>query len=101
MLVAAYALLQVAFGSGAISGILPIVASFGCFGILLGAIFFFDAPTDFNGSNRPLARITVSALSGLALGLLWQWPAEGIALSALVAAALGYFGITWAKHVDF
>ena len=101
VLVALYAFVQAASGSAPIAGSLPFIASFGCFGLLLGGIFVFDAPTDFNGTNRPILRIAVSIIAGLALGLLWHWPLEGIALSSLVFGALGYFGITWAKYVDF
>lgn len=101
VLVAAYAFVQLLSGSAPIDGSLPLVASFGCFGLLLGAIFLFDAPTDFGGTNRPLVRVGVSGLSGLSLSLLWHWPLEGAALSTMVSAALGYFGITWAKYVDF
>ena len=101
VLVALYALVQVVSGSAPIAGSLPLVASFGCFGLLLGGIFVFDAPTDFKGTDRPILRISVAVVAGLALGLLWHWPPEGVALSALVFGALGYFGITWAKYVDF
>ena len=101
VLVALYAFVQVVSGSGPIAGSLPLVASFGCFGLLLGGVFMFDAPTDFNGTNRPILRICVAVLAGLALGLLWHWSLEGVALSSLIFGALGYFGITWAKYVDF
>lgn len=99
--VAAYAAVEVLIGGDSLAGFLPLVASFGCFGLLLGAIFAFDAESEFKGTNRPLARVLTSTVAGLALSLLWRWPAEGVALSALVFGFLGYLGMSWAKYVDF
>jgi hypothetical protein len=98
-LLAAFQML--AGGHGSLLALIPVVASLGCFGLLLGAIFVFDAPSEFRGVNRPLLRVALSAVAGLALGLLWRWSGEAIALSTLVAGALGYFGLAWARHVDF
>jgi hypothetical protein len=75
------------------------VASFACFGFLFGAILAFDPLPGEKGTDRPLLRVFLGALAGLCLGLLWHWPFEGVALSALVSAGLGYAGTTWAKHI--
>ena len=73
------------------------VASFACFGFMFGGILAFDPPPDEREEGRPLLRTVFGALAGLCLGLLWGWPFEGVALSTMVAAALGYTGLTWAK----
>jgi hypothetical protein len=99
--VAAYAALQVLTSGSTLSGFLPLIASFGCFGLLLGAIFAFDAPSDFAGTSRPVARVITSCVAGLALSLVWHWPMEAALLAVLTAGALGYFGMSWAKYVDF
>ena len=88
-------------GHGSLLAAVPVVASLGCLGLLLGAVFAFDAPSEFRGVNRPLLRVALSSVAGLALGLLWRWSGEAIALSTMVAGALGYFGLAWARHVDF
>jgi hypothetical protein len=99
--VACYAALEVLLGGDKVSGLLPLVASFGCFGLLLGAVFAFDGKSDFRARDRPLWRVGVSAIAGLALAVLWHWPAEGVGLSVLAASMLGYFGMFWARYVDF
>ena len=73
------------------------IASFACLGLLFGAILAFDPMPGENGPDRPALRVFIGATSGLLLALLWQWPGEGVALSVLVSAALGYAGTTWAK----
>jgi hypothetical protein len=75
------------------------VASFACFGFLFGGIVAFDSPDRSGGSDRPLLRVVFGAVAGFIVGLLWQWPAEGVALSVIVAGILGYAGMTWAKHI--
>ena len=75
------------------------IASFACFGILFGAVLAFDPLPEEKRAGRPLWRIGLGALSGICLGLLWQWSGEGLALSSLVGGALGYAGTTWAKHI--
>jgi uncharacterized membrane protein len=75
------------------------IASFACFGILFGGVLAFDPLPGEKGTDRPFWRIGLGALSGALLGVLWQWPGEGIALSGIVGAALGYAGTTWAKYV--
>jgi uncharacterized membrane protein len=77
----------------------PVVASFACIGLLFGAVFAFDPlPTD-RIPNRPGIRILLSSVAGLCLGLVWSWSVEGIALSTLAFAVLGYFGTAWAKYL--
>lgn len=76
-----------------------LIASFACFGLLFGAVLAFDPLPEERHPGRPLWRIGLGALSGIGLGLLWQWPGEGLALSSLVGGALGYAGTTWAKHI--
>ena len=76
-----------------------VIASFACFGILFGSVLAFDPLPGEKGPGRPFWRIGLGALSGILLGVLWQWPGEGVALSGMVGAALGYAGTTWAKYV--
>jgi hypothetical protein len=40
-------------------------------------------------------------VSTLILAALWRWPREGVLLSALLGAILGYLGMVWAKYVQF
>jgi hypothetical protein len=99
--VAAYGALQFVTGAGSLSDLALLVARFGCFGLLLGAIFAFDANSEFKGVNRPVVRVAVGAIAGLALALLWHWPIEGVIVAVVLAAFLGYLGMSWAKYVDF
>jgi hypothetical protein len=99
--VAAYAAVDILLGGNSPSRMVPLIASFGCFGLLLGGVFAFDAESGFNGVERPLLRVATSGVAGLALALLWRWPLEWALLSVVIAAALGYFGMSWAKYVDF
>ena len=75
------------------------IASCACFGLLLGAIVAFDPLPGERGPDRPLIRVTIGIVSSLLLALLWQWPIEGAALSALVGAALSYTGTMWARYL--
>ena len=75
------------------------VASFACFGFMFGSVLAFDALPGEKTPGRPLLRIALSGAAGACLGLLWQWPGEGLALSVVVAGALGYAGTTWAKYL--
>jgi drug/metabolite transporter (DMT)-like permease len=94
-------------GFGALEGLLrsrgepgraQYIASFACFGFLLGAILAFDPSPDMKSPDRPILRTLLGALAGLCLGLVWNWSAEALALSTLVSAGLGYTGMAWAKH---
>ncbi len=94
-------------GFGALEGVLrsrgepalaQYIASFACFGFLLGAILAFDPSPEMKSSGRPILRTFLGALAGLCLGLVWNWSVEGLALSTLVSAVLGYTGMTWAKY---
>lgn len=76
-----------------------LIASFACFGMLFGAVLAFDPLPEERRAGRPLWRIGLGILSGICLGVLWRWPGEGVALSGLAGAALGYAGVTWAKHI--
>ena len=81
------------------SSLIPVVASFACVGLLFGAIFAFDSlPTD-TFPDRPGIRILLSSVAGLCLGLVWSLSGEGIALSTLAFALLGYLGTAWAKYL--
>ena len=75
------------------------IASFACFGFLLGTILAFDPSPEMKSPDRPILRIALGALAGLGLGLVWSWSAEAIGLSILVSAGLGYAGMSWAKYV--
>ena len=75
------------------------IATFACFGFLLGAILAFDPSPEMKSPDRPILRIALGALAGLGLGLVWSWSVEAIGLSILVSAGLGYAGMIWAKYV--
>jgi hypothetical protein len=75
------------------------IASFACFGFLFGAILAFHPLPGEKGIDRPVLRTILGSLSGLCLGLLWQWSFEGVVLSTLVSAGLGYAGTAWARHI--
>jgi len=75
--------------------------SFGCFGFLLGGIYAFDPESDLKIKSSALGRMSFGVLASFIFAALWRWPIEGIALASLIGAVLGYFGMTWAKFVDF
>jgi hypothetical protein len=77
------------------------VASAGCFGFLLGGIYAFDPESDIKIKSSSIGRITFGVMASLLLSALWHWPVEGAALAGLVGAVLGYFGLAWAKYVDY
>ena len=78
-----------------------LAASFCCFGFLLGGIYAFDPVSDLKIKASSFGRILFGVAAGLILSCLWRWPADGTALAATVGAMLGYFGMFWAKYVDF
>jgi hypothetical protein len=98
-LFAVYGLAEGLFRNRASTSLLQYAAAFACFGFMFGAILAFDTEPGDRHENRPALRTMLSALAGLAFGWVLKFPVEGIALSALVAAALGYAGLIWAKHV--
>lgn len=77
------------------------VASFGCLGILLGGIYAFDPESDLKIKPSSIGRITFGITASLLLSVLWHWPFEGVLLAGLVGAVVSYFGMSWAKYVDF
>lgn len=98
-LFAAFGGLEALFRRGQSGDAAMYIASFACFGFLFGAIVAFDPLPGEKAPDRPLLRIVLGAFSGVCLALLWQWPGEGLALSAIVASALGYAGTAWAKYL--
>jgi cytochrome b561 len=101
VLLAAYALLQVALDAGSVKDVVRLIAAFGCFGFLLGGIYAFDKESAIREKESASARVGIGFASGVMLALLFQWPIEGYLLSALVGAGLGYFGMIWAKYINF
>jgi hypothetical protein len=77
------------------------IASFGCFGFLLGGVYAFDPESELKIKSSAIGRMFFGLIAALLLSVLWRWPGQGTALAALVGAVLGYFGMTWAKYVDF
>lgn len=75
--------------------------SFGCFGFLLGGIYAFDPKSDLRIESSAIGRMSFGVVASLILSALWRWPLEAVALASLIGAALGYFGMLWAKFVDF
>jgi hypothetical protein len=98
---AAYAVFEVALNGAPLSALLQVAASFGCFGALLGGIFAFDPQSEFKVWPSAGARASIGAIAAAAFALLWTLSAEAMALLALVGGVLGYFGMCWAKYVDF
>lgn len=77
------------------------VASFGCFGFLLGGIYAFDPASELKIKSSPIGRMLFGLTAALLLSAVWRWPLEGVALAGLVGVGLGYFGMSWARYVDF
>lgn len=77
------------------------MGSFGCFGFLLGGIYAFDPESEFKIKSSSTGRVVFGLVASLLLSFLWHWPSEAVALAALVGALLGYFGMAWARYVDF
>lgn len=98
-LFAAYGLAEALFRSRESHWFLQYAAAFGCFGFMCGAILAFHAEAGDRHEDRPVLRTLLSAVAGVAFGWVLRFPQEGVALSALAAAILGYIGMKWAKHV--
>lgn len=82
------------------SGLLG-TGSFGCFGFLLGGIYAFDPESDLKIKPSAIGRVSFGVVASLILSALWRWPLEGLMLASFIGALLGYFGMIWAKFVDF
>lgn len=87
--------------NGNLSTVLPWVGSFACFGFFVGGIFAFDPTSEIKIKSSFVGRVGFGAVSALLLSAIWRWPVEGAILAILLGAILGYFGLLWAKHVDF
>jgi hypothetical protein len=77
------------------------IGSFGCFGFLLGGIYAFDPESEFKIKSSATGRMFFGLVASLLMSILWHWPGEGVALAALFGVLLGYFGLAWAKYVNF
>jgi hypothetical protein len=77
------------------------VGSFCCLGFLLGGIYAFDPDSDLKITCSAIGRMVFGLAAALLLSAVWRWPLEAAALAGLVGAALGYFGMSWAKHANF
>jgi hypothetical protein len=77
------------------------MGSFSCFGFLLGGIYAFDPESEFRIKSSATGRMFFGLIASLLLSIIWRWPFEGVALAALVGVLLGYFGMAWARYVDF
>jgi hypothetical protein len=101
--IAAYGIFEIFINGDRLHGQIGVIASFGCFGLLLGACYAFDEhqTTDGGVANMPLARTILGGLAGLSLGLLWHWGVPTMLISCSVSALLGNLGMAWAKYVDF
>jgi hypothetical protein len=100
-LVALYGAFQMYIGVTPLQGTVEWIASFGCFGFMLGAIYAFDSKSEFKVASRPLLRIALSGIAGYVLSVLWSWPSDGTVLACVLSSVLGYLGMSWAKYVDF
>jgi hypothetical protein len=77
------------------------MGSFACLGFLLGGIYAFDPDSEMMIKPSTVGRMFFGLVASLLLSVLWHLPLEGIALAAFVGVLLGYFGMAWAKYVDF
>lgn len=75
--------------------------SFGCLGFLLGGIYAFDPESELRIKSSSIGRMFFGLIASLLLAALWQWPHDAIGLAALVGVVLGYFGMTWARYINF
>ena len=81
--------------------LLQMSASVGCFGFLLGGIFAFDPESEFKIKSSAIGRMVFGLAAALLLSALWSWPGDAVLLASMIGVALGYFGMVWAKYVDF
>ncbi len=88
-------------GIGSWQRLLLWIASLACFGFLLGGIYAFDPQSDLKIMPSSFGRISFGIAASLLLAFLWHWPFEGALLAGLIGAVLGYFGMSWAKYIDF
>lgn len=77
------------------------IGSFGCFGFLMGGVYAFDPESELRIKSSSIGRMFFGLIASLLLSALWRWPGEAMALAALVGILLGYFGMTWARYVQF
>ena len=98
VLFAGFGIAEAVFRSSGIASWLQYAAAFACFGFMIGAILAFDNESGYKQKNRPFLRTLLSLVAGLAFGWVLNFPIDGIALSALVAAMLGYAGMFWAQY---
>ena len=92
---------------GSWRGILNVFLFFAVLGAYYGTIVALDGRSEITNANHPVLRTTLCGVLGAILVLLVQawpphsfnapWPAAG----GVVGGALGWFGWSWAKHVDF
>ena len=76
------------------TGAFTTAALFGAFAAYL--VIFHDEPAP---RHRSVARITVGAIFGLAVGTINRFSPGASAVVIVLGAILGYFGSKWAKHV--
>lgn len=76
------------------------VASFACFGLLIGGVYAFDPASDLRIKSSAIGRIVFGLAAGALLSVLWRWPAEGAALAIVGGGFLAYLGMVWVKHVE-
>jgi hypothetical protein len=80
---------------------------FAIVGAYYGTILVFDGEADKSNVDRPLLRFCLCAAFGaLAVLLIHAWSpesfgAEWALVGAIIGGALGGFGWSWAKYVDF
>jgi hypothetical protein len=77
------------------------LGSAGCLGFLLGGIYAFDPRSELRIESSATGRMFFGLIASVLLSIMWRWPGEGMALAALVGVLLGYFGMAWARYVDF
>jgi len=99
--VAFLALLQIGFDFNSLSETFKFMISFGCLGFLLGGIYAFDSESKEQPISNTFIRIATGIFSAIVFSFMWKFNSEEVTLAVLVCGSLSYFGLSWAKHVDF
>lgn len=99
--VALFALVEGFLYAPNVAILLKLVGFAALLGAFLGTIYATDSRSGLNVVDRPIVRTAISA----AVGLTASWAAglspTAVLFSAAALGALGWFGMTWARYVDF
>jgi hypothetical protein len=88
-------------------GILNLSLFFAALGAYYGTIVALDHRSEMTTADHPVLRTALCGVLGAILVLLVQaWPPQSFnapwpVAGAVVGGVLGWFGWSWAKHIDF